>query len=156
MEDAMNKLFALTTALIAAVTMFASGAEAGFKIRLGFGGPLPAFTAYGNSGGSYERNYAPKRRYQAARHHEKAPARVSKKAKIAKAVEAEPQAKVVAKAAETENSSIAGAETQVSEVTTPAPVETARATVNEAEPSAKLDCKKFFPSVGMTLTVPCE
>ena len=152
----MNKLFALATALLATVTMFASGAEAGFKIRLGFGGPLPAFTAYGNSGGSYERNYAPKRRYQAARHYEKAPARVIKKAKIAKAVEAEPEAKVVAKAAETENSSIAAAETQVSEVTTPAPVETAAATVKDAEPSAKLDCKKFFPSVGMTLTVPCE
>ena len=154
----MTKIFAITTALLAAVTMFASGAEAGFKIRLGFGGPLPAFTAYGNSGGSYDRHYAPKRRYQAARHDEKAPVRVTKKAKIAKAVEAEdePEAKVVAKAAETENSSIAAAETQVSEVTTPAPVETAAATVENAEPGAKIDCKKFFPSVGMTLTVPCE
>jgi hypothetical protein len=155
MEDAMNKLFALTTALLAAATMFASGAEAGFKIRLGFGGPLPAFTAYGNSGGSY---HAPKRRYQAARHYEKAPAKVTKKAKIAKAVEAkdEAEAKVVAKAAETENSSIATSDTQVSEVATPAPVETAAASVENAEPGAKMDCKKFFPSVGMTLTVPCE
>ena len=154
----MTKIFAITTALLAAVTMFASGAEAGFKIRLGFGGPLPAFTAYGNSGGSYERHSAPKRRYQAARHHEKAPVRVTKKAKIAKAVEAadEPEAKVVAKAAETENSSIASAETQVSEVTTPAPVKTAAAPVTDAEPSAKIDCKKFFPSVGITLSVPCE
>jgi len=148
----MTKIFAITTALLAAVTMFASGAEAGFKIRLGFGGPLPAFTAYGNSGG----HYAPKRRYQAARHYEKAPVRVTRKAKIAKAVEDEPEAKVVAKAAETENSSIAAAATQVSAVTTPAPVETAAATLEDVEPGAKIDCKKFFPSVGMTLTVPCE
>jgi hypothetical protein len=30
------------------------------------------------------------------------------------------------------------------------------APVKEAEASASVGCKKFFPSVGMTLTVPCE
>ena len=47
----MNKsLVALIVALIAAATMFSSAAEAGLRIRLGFGGPLPGFTAHGNGG----------------------------------------------------------------------------------------------------------
>jgi hypothetical protein len=56
-------------------------------------------------------------------------------------------AKVETKAARSENSSISTAST-----TAKAPV---AETVKEA--SAKpVDCKKFFPSVGITLSVPCE
>jgi hypothetical protein len=80
---------------------------------------------------------------------ERAEAKVEKvekaEKKIAKAEPAETE-----KAAETENSSISLASNDVA---------TVKATVAKAakEISAKpTDCKKFFASVGMTLTVPCE
>lgn len=43
-------------------------------------------------------------------------------------------------------------------VAAPKPDKVAAASVDVAkpQPSKKIDCKKFFPSVGMTLTVPCE
>ena len=75
------------------------------------------------------------------------PAKVAKVAKSesVKVAKAEP---VEATPAETENSAItvAAADTAVKD-----------APVAKAEVSAKpTDCKKFFASVGMTLTVPCE
>ena len=37
------------------------------------------------------------------------------------------------------------------------PAKVAEAAVDSgSQPPKKLDCKKFFPSVGLTLTVPCE
>jgi hypothetical protein len=49
--------------------------------------------------------------------------------------------------AESENSSIAVSSADVADAkTTAAPVETA----------TNIGCKEFFPSVGMTLTVPCK
>ena len=53
--------------------------------------------------------------------------------------------------ANSENSSIAVSSADVADAkTTAAPVKTA--TVE----SANIGCKEFFPSVGMTLTVPCK
>ena len=36
------------------------------------------------------------------------------------------------------------------------PVTTAETKKSAPAVAQKLDCKKFFPSVGLTLTVPCE
>jgi hypothetical protein len=150
MEDVMNKpLIAVATALSAATTMFASTAEAGFKVRLGFGGPLPAFTAYG--AGSYAHKGCHNHDYRSVRYHEREEARVIKKthkASVAKADETpDSKPETVSEAAQTENSSIT---TAPAEATIAAP-ETK--TVAEAK---EVGCKKFFPSVGMTLSVPCE
>jgi len=171
----------LIAAVIAAVTMFASGTQAGFGIRLGFGGPLPAFTAHGNGGYEGERHYH-RKRYIERRVKEKT--HVAKRKnddKVAKKSEPKVSKKVAksetpaasadspqAAAPDAENSSIttvsATAETSAPAPTTP--VETVKnasppAVAEETKPSpaktaSKLDCKKFFPSVGMTLTVPCE
>ncbi len=152
----MNKsLLAIAAALVAATTMFATAAEAGFRVRLGFGGPLPAFTAYGNSG-SYEHKSCHKRAYRAARRQEKEPVRVSKKASSTASVAslettAEP---TPSKVAETENSTISVTGAKVAEAQIDA--------TKTDEPTQKVavakdpGCKKFFPSVGMTLSVPCE
>jgi hypothetical protein len=155
----MNKsLVAIASAVLAAATLFASSAEAGFKIRLGFGGPLPAFTAYSNSG-YYGRKLCNKRAHQVVRREEKAPARVARKAagstNVAK-VEEKPEATDQTAAAERENSSISVAQAEVTENTAAEPIKTAAAATSEAAASQKVDCKKFFPSVGMTLSVPCE
>lgn len=149
----MKSLAALLTSLIVVTTMLASAAEAGFKVRLGFGGPLPAFTAYGNSGGSYYgRKHREKRAYHAARRRERESVRVSRKAapepKVAK-VDEPKKVEMPVQSAESENSSIATG-------TRTASTETSETKEQVAAVKEEVGCKKFFPSVGMTLSVPCE
>ena len=175
---------AFIAALIAVATMFSSAAEAGLRIRLGFGGPLPGFTAHGN-GGHASRHYH-RKRYVARRYVKKEKVHVAKKAKsepkvakvekkvskpqVAEKKVSKPQ--VVAKApivepdviADSENSSITSAALDTAaiepETLTPVAVKTdavePKATSKPEKAASKLDCKKFFPSVGMTLSVPCE
>ncbi len=102
----MNKsLLTIAAALVAATTMFASAAEAGFKVRLGFGGPLPYFTAYNNSG-SYGRKCS-KHAYRAVRREERAPVRLTKKsASETNVASIEQKPETTAQVADTENSSI--------------------------------------------------
>ena len=172
---------AFAAALLAAATLFTSTAEAGFGIHLGFGGPLPSFFAHGNSGGGYASRHCKRRTYVETRTVTKKVHVAAKKAepteKVAKVETPEVAAELpVAEpitTAETENSSITTAaidpnlvkspETPATPVTaepvkTPLTVKPA-AEASEPKPektASKLDCKKFFPSVGMTLTVPCE
>jgi len=162
---------ALIAALIAAATIFSSAAEAGFKIHLGFGGPLPGFTAHGNS------SYHHRRRYIARRIVKKEKVYVAKRKttsepKVAKVEKTVSKPAVVATVpviepdviADSENSSITTAALDTASVApeTVTPVEvkadaTEPKTSSKPEKAAsKLDCKKFFPSVGMTLSVPCE
>ncbi|MEI9901477.1 MAG: hypothetical protein WDN31_16555 [Hyphomicrobium sp.] len=160
--------------------MFASVAEAGFKIRLGFGGPLPAFTAHG--GGYHSERQYHRKRYIARHSVKKEKVQVAKrKAKPEpKVAKVEKDDKVIATApvvepeviADSENSSISTASLEP-QTTEPAVIGSEGAKATSVQPAAasstivkpepkptkaasKLDCKKFFPSVGMTLTVPCE
>jgi hypothetical protein len=163
LEEVMNKsLIALTTA-IAAFAATVSQAEAGFRIGIGFGFPMGAF----NHHNSYE---APRRIYRA----ERAPVRARKvqpKQEIAKSDDApvaqnEDSSITVGadKVASVESSSITVASEPVKITETKKTAEIAKAIepVKTSEPPkskpavAKLDCKKFFPSAGLTLTVPCE
>lgn len=183
----MNKSpVALLAAVIAAAIMFASNAEAGIRIRLGFGGPLPVFTAHGNGGGGYyERRHYHRHRYiarrvkkektyVAKRNAEPKVAKRDTEPKVAKSTKSTPKRESVAAAepkvtADSENSSITTASLDPSSAAsteTAAPIAKVAAKQEEIAPQApeqkpakaasKLDCKKFFPSVGMTLTVPCE
>jgi hypothetical protein len=166
---------AFIAALIAVATMFSSAAEAGLRIRLGFGGPLPGFTAFGNGGGHGSRHYH-RKRYVERRYVKKEKVHVAKKAKsepkIAKVEKKVSKPQVIAKApivepdviADSENSSITSAALDTAaiepETLTPVAVKTdagePKATSKPEKAASKLDCKKFFPSVGMTLSVPCE
>jgi hypothetical protein len=167
----------IIAAIIAAVTMLASSAQAGIKIRLGFGGPLPVFTAHGNSYSSApqyhrkryiarrvkkEKTYVAKRKTSEPK---VAKASAKKPAEVAKAT---PEPEVIA---DSENSSITAAGFEAAaidpvvvkadEAIAVQPIKAAETSVvlPEQKPvkaAGKLDCKKFFPSVGMTLTVPCE
>jgi hypothetical protein len=154
MEDIMNKsLLTIAAALVAATTMFASAAEAGFKVRLGFGGPLPYFTAYNNSG-SYGRKCS-KHAYRAVRREERAPVRLTKKsASETNVASIEQKPETTAQVADTENSSISPTGVTVAEAKTDAPKTTEPA--KQVAVAKEVGCKKFFPSVGMTLSVPCE
>ncbi len=176
----MNKSLAIVAAILAAATMLASSAQAGLKIRLGFGGPLPVFTAHGNGGHSARhyhrkrylaRRVVKKKVYVAKRKAEPKVAKVEKKQKvIAKAATPEPVAVAAAPVvepeviADSENSSITTAALEEQAIApiaatddgVPAPTEAVATEPKPAKAASKLDCKKFFPSVGMTLTVPCE
>ena len=141
----MNKSALAITALIAGLpTMLASSAEAhGFGMHCG---GVPIYNSYSNNSGSYshrEYNHS----YQARRSVRETVhvAKKSSETNVAKA-DTDERARAVS-----ENSSIAVASSDVAEAkTTAAPVKTAA-----VEP-ANIGCKEFFPSVGMTLTVPCS
>jgi hypothetical protein len=149
---------ALVTA-VAACTMLATTAEAGMKVRLGFGFPLGSFTAHGNSGGGAgdysERRRKSRQHYVGRKETSKVKVSNGKSADtVAKAEPEAPLENVDKVNAQSENSSIStAAVTPV--VETPTGDDTA-GTSAEGKAAVKSDCKKFFPSVGMTLTVPCE
>jgi hypothetical protein len=149
---------ALATAILAATTLLSSAAEAGFRVHFGFGGgPAPYLTDY-NKESAYEHKAA-RKHYQAARRHETSPVRTAKKSSPATESVAKVEDKTEtapAKLAETENSSISVAQAEVAQAATAQPIETAAATSSEPKTAAAIDCKKFFATVGMTLTVPCE
>ena len=65
--------------------------------------------------------------------------------------QAKVEPKVDAKTARSENSSISVASTEEA-----APAKTPIAAATKEASAKPVDCKKFFPSVGLTLSVPCE
>ena len=164
----MNKILFAIAAAFLAVTTLCSAAEAGFKVRIGFGFPLGGFNAH--HGGGYGHRHHRRHRYVVRRAKKKvhvAKAKTSAPKQIAKvepAVIAAPEPIVKT---ETENSSITPVEpiepvTETSSTagTTVEPADVAAdpvaPVVDEPKTVNKLDCKQFFPSVGMTLSVPCE
>ncbi len=162
----MNRTFLATaTALIAAGTLLSSAAQACIScdyvpevVRPHATSPLAYgrgdnAVSHGSSGG-----YSVKRRIAKSEP-------VAKSVKAAKVEKQDKPAKV-AKVAKTEKVTVAKAEPVE---TTPAESENSAITVAAADTAAKeapvakaetaakpTDCKKFFASVGMTLTVPCE
>ena len=148
-------ILAIATAFLAAMTVFASAAEAGFKVGLGFGGPLPAFTAHSPSKSYGAKRYKKKRVYRAAKKRKARPAkkRIVNRKTFTKKVE---RAKTAPIKTETknENSTISTALVDTDETVKTETTETKAK--DEPEAPRNVTCKKFFPTVGMTLTVPCE
>jgi hypothetical protein len=140
-------ILAIATAFLAVMTVFASAADAGFKVRLGFGGPLPAFTAHGPSKSYGQKRYSKKRSYRAKRKARTAKKRIAKRKATAKTAKTAP----IKTDAENENSTISTASLDKNET-----IETEVIAKDEPKATRKVGCKKFFPTVGMTLTVPCE
>jgi hypothetical protein len=140
-------ILAIATAFLAVMTVFASAADAGFKVRLGFGGPLPAFTAHGPSKSYGQKRYSKKRSYRAKRKARTAKKRIAKRKATAKKAKTAP----IKTDAENENSTISTASLDKNET-----IETEVIAKDEPKATRKVGCKKFFPTVGMTLTVPCE
>ena len=144
-------IIAIATAILAATTLMTSAAEAGFKVHMGFGGVPPYLTDYNKEAAYETKKRAQKRAQRAARRHE-APAKVTKKAAPAVAKVEKKVEKKVETATVSENSSISVTEGASKQASGAEPVKTAAVD----EPARSIDCKKFFATVGMTLTVPCE
>jgi hypothetical protein len=169
----VNKIL-IAAAFFAVTTLFGSGAQAGFNVRLAAPAGFSTVEKAG-CGGGYRRSYrkrnyssvrrAKRRAYLAAK--KKAAARqaaarrlAAKKAaaqKAARLAKAEAPKTVIKdeapqKVAKAENSSIATSKGKVAEAK-PAKAE---GKVEKVAAARDLDCKQFFPSVGMTLSVPCD
>jgi hypothetical protein len=160
-EKAMNKsLIAIASATVALATFASSSAEAGFGIHFGFGGG--GFHGFHHH---WHPEYIVRTPVQPRVY-------VARKAKPVSVAKEDP---VTVAAVHNENSSIAVASADIAvDQTTDSvekiivkkdktaqvsqkPATVAEATVDsETQTGKRLDCKKFFPSVGLTLTVPCE
>jgi hypothetical protein len=158
-------ILAIVTAFLAVMTVFASAAEAGCisceHVPVVVRGSLTSDTAT---------RYKKKRFYARsiakakarARARAIAAARAKAKARAVAAARAKAKAIAAAKAAAAEevelaedirdeNSTISTASLGNDET-----IETAAMANDEPMVSSNVGCKKFFPTVGMTLTVPCE
>ena len=140
----MNKsAIAIATVISALMAMLTSSAEAhGFGMHHCGGFGVPIFNSYSSDSGSYSHRSAS---YQ-ARRTVKETVHVAKRSSETNVAKADADDRV-----ESENSSIAVSSSDVAEAkTTATPVKTATAE------TANIGCKEFFPSVGMTLSVPCS
>ena len=158
----MNKLaLAIATTVLAVMTIFNSAAEAGMKVKLGFGGPLPYFTAHSNSP-SYQVHKHRDRHVRRNRAERSAVAKRTYKVEKATVAKVQEAPKTVKSVAQTEQSSISSADAEVVESADTkrkdklAKIESDANVADEPKTAEELGCKKFFPSVAMTLTVPCE
>jgi hypothetical protein len=168
-----RKFLALAAALLAAPALFASAAEACISCEY-----VPEVVR-GSQTSDAPRSYARERSYVVERERAPAKKRIVRSEPVVKHVdtaEAEPAAKsksesssvasvavtpvteqakvepkVDAKTARSENSSISVASTEEA-----APAKTPVAAATKEASAKPVDCKKFFPSVGLTLSVPCE
>ena len=174
----MNRfLIAIATMVFAAGAMLTptAPAHAGMKGHLAVGLAIGALAVMAHENEGYERNRHGKKKSHHARRsaHKRKKVHVSKRSSSSteQVAKAEPELAPVPEQKDTdalvhsENSSISTAAL--------APIEET-ASIDKAEPvnateegseedhkdapktANKLDCKKFFPAVGMTLTVPCE
>jgi len=168
-------ILAIAAALFAVATLFASAAEA--CISCSYVPPVVNTPARSYNTHSYEpRHRVERRSYRAAKRHR---ARRAKKYIVetetkAKKVETAKTAPANTKAV-TENSTMSTASVDKSEtidIKTEAETENStlstasvdrsdtfdldKTPVEEPKVSTNVGCKKFFPTVGMTLSVPCE
>ena len=147
-------ILAIATAFLAVMTVFASAAEACISCE-----HVPVVVR-GSQTSNTATRYTKKRFYRAAK---KRKARVAKKRKARPAKKRIVKRKTIAKKVKTaktapirtetdnENSTISTASLDKSEI-----IDTEETPTDEPKVSRNVGCKKFFPTVGMTLTVPCE
>ncbi len=158
----MAKTFlTLAAVLLAAMTVLASVAAAGSSSRdgyggaRGYGGPLGVGPSFGAPSNSYSpsKSYSPKRStkkrtYTRSKKRKTTP---DNKVDTAKTTPAELETET-----DEENSTISAASAETNEAVVKNTVDTKAKPKDEPKTTRKVACKKFFPSVGMTLTVACE
>ena len=157
-------ILAIATAFLAVLTIFASAAEACISCEHVPVVARSSSTSYTATRYTKKRFYARSiarakararaRAIAAARAKAKARAIAAAKAKartIAAAKAAAAEEVELAETAAIENSTISTASLDKSET-----IDTEETLTEEPKVNRNVGCKKFFPSVGMTLTVPCE
>jgi hypothetical protein len=153
-EDAMTRILTAIAVTAFSIATFATSAQAGFKGRFAVGFAIGALGAMAHEAHRYEEHRHWRARKHVRRHSEKVYVKraVRKTPEVAEA-KSEPQP-------------------QQEPATPPLPVSKAEAlretdgaittaaikTDSDETPvsATGTDCRKFFPSVGLTLSVPCE
>ena len=127
---------------LAVMTVFVSAAEADPWGGRGYGGPIGVGPDFGSS----SKSYSPKRsrKERVYRRTKKRKARPAKKVDTAKTAPIETEA-------ENENSAISATSLETNKT-----VDTETKAKDEPATTKNVGCKKYFPSVGQTLTVACE
>ncbi|MES0385275.1 MAG: hypothetical protein ABUJ98_11900 [Hyphomicrobium sp.] len=151
-------IFAIATALLAVMTVLASAAEACISCE-----HVPVVVRGSTTSDAAtpffyvkKHSYTRKRFYRAAKKRKARPAKkrvvkrktITEKIKTAKTAPIETETETNP---ENENSTISTTSLDTDEIVKPKAKPKAEPKVNK-----NVGCKKFFPSVGMTLTVPCE
>lgn len=164
----MNKLLTVIAATFLAIAAIATGAEAGFNVRLNAPGGFSQVHKAG-CGGAHVRAFRRRVVRQSVRRHKPkvvvASRTVSKPTVVAKAAaKPAPAEEPAEELAEVEHSSISSA-AEVAETRIEVPEQKPEqkvAEVKSEDPAQKVataikdvGCKTFFASVGMTLSVPC-
>ncbi len=155
-------ILAIATAFLAVLTVFASAAEACISCEHVPVVVRSSSTSYTATRYTKKRFYARRIARAKARARAIAAARGKAKARAIAAAKAKARTIAAAKAAAAEeveltetaaieNSTISTASLDKSET-----IDTEETLTEEPKISRNVGCKKFFPSVGMTLTVPCE
>ena len=154
-------ILAAVTAFLALTTVFSPAADAGClsceHVPVVVRGSLTSDTgSYYKKKRHYRRSIARAKAKARARAIAAAKAKAKARAIAAAKAKAKAKALAAAKAAaeqrlDDENSTISTASLDVSET-----IDTAETAPEEPKIRTNVGCKKFFPAVGMTLTVPCE
>jgi hypothetical protein len=140
---------AIAALCLALLTVVAAAGEMSYEGR-GYGGPLGVGPNFHSSGSSSQEGYSPQRSSGERAH------RAANKPKPAKEVDTAKTAPAK-KEAENENSSIAGASLQTDKAGEQTAVDTeTKPTAEPAPTTSTASCKRYFPSVGKTVSVPCE
>jgi hypothetical protein len=134
-------ILAIATALLATTTLFASGAKACISCSYTPEVLHASEKSYKVKSVEKQRAYAASKELNALA----AQKRIAKSAAAAKKVE-------TAHAAPAEKE----ADTETKTVATASSVDAEAAPAQEAKVAGNVGCKKFFPAVGATVTVPCE
>jgi hypothetical protein len=170
METPMNTKILSLAAALAATLVLTPQAYAGGGVRLGFGFPMGHFTA---TPARSAKAYSPGG-HKAAKH--TAPSQVARKSsggsdkKVAKSEsKSDTESNETTEVTSTGSTALletskpvetAVATTEPAAETKETPVEKAEETKKDGEPSktssAELECKKFIPAVGLTITVGCK
>jgi hypothetical protein len=139
-------VLAIAAALFAAMTVFASSAQACISCE-----HVPVVVR-GSQTSHATTRYTKRRFYKVAKKHRARPAkkRIAKRTTTTKKV-ARLKTAPIKRDAKNENSTISTASLGKDET-----IDTEETPTEEPEANKNVGCKKFFPSVGMTLTVPCE
>lgn len=139
-----RKIVAIATALLAAPALFASAAEACISCE------YTPEVVRGSQTSDAPAHYVRERVYAVERERVARPAKRIVRSEPVETADT-PDTAPVKTQANNENSSISLTSTEAAATAKAAVVETVK------EAAAKpVDCKKFFPSVGITLSVPCE
>jgi 7-keto-8-aminopelargonate synthetase-like enzyme len=139
-------LLALAAALLAAMTVFTSAAEACLSCEY-----VPEVL------NSPSKSYNPSKSYKSKRSSKKRTYTRTKKRKArpAKNVDTAKSTPIDVET-EDENSAISAASEETNETVVETAVKTETTPKDKPRTTKNVGCKKFFPSVGMTLSVTCE